>query len=141
MRCERCGEDGPLELHTGGEATIGTVAGVLERRPVVTCPAGHRTTPPPVRQAAGQAVEEQVARARSRWRRRDVCAACRAPLTLPARRTGRTTTVVTEVAPVHTIHLDLPMVRCGDCGQDQVPSRSQDDVARVIAALYEPPTT
>ncbi len=137
MRCERCGAEGPLELHPGGEATVGTVAGILERRPAVTCPAGHRETPPSVPASAHRAVADQVSRARRRWRRSDACAACRAPLTLPARRSRRTATVVSEVAPVQTIHLDLPMVRCGDCGHDQVPARSADDVDRVVLALYE----
>jgi len=139
VQCERCGAEGTLELHPGSEAAIGTVAGILERRPAVTCAAGHRVTPPPVRAAARRAVADQVPRARQRWRRGDACAACRTPLTLPARRSRRTATVVSEVAPVHTIHLDLPMVRCGECGHDQVPSRSQDDVDRVVTALYEPP--
>ncbi|MEX2551278.1 MAG: hypothetical protein WD638_13740 [Nitriliruptoraceae bacterium] len=104
----------------------------------MSCPSGHAITPRPVRRAASRAVHERLARAHGRWLRGEVCAACREPLTLPVRRTGQTITVVAEVTPVHTIHLDLPMVRCGSCGHDQVPSRSHADVAAVVTALYEP---
>lgn len=111
----------------------------VERRPVVACPDDHGASPPEVVGAAMEALDEAVARARSRVLRADVCRSCKTVLSMPVRRTTRTVTVEAPTTPIVTLHLDLPMTRCGECGLDQVPSRSHEDLTVVIPALFAPP--
>lgn len=59
---------------------------------------------------------------------------------MPVRRTTRTVSVVGEDLPVLTVHVDVAMTRCPDCGLDQVPSRSQQDLADLADVLADPPT-
>ncbi len=118
------------------EATVGTVAAALERRPVVACTHDHDLTPPTIVDAAMQAADDRIARARARLLRRDVCVSCGQALTLPTRRTVRPVTVAAAGAPVVTIQLDLPATRCPSCALDQVPSRSREDLVVVIPALF-----
>jgi hypothetical protein len=134
--CHRCQRSGPLRLTGPTETTVGSVAVLLEARPVVGCPSGHATTPPEVVAAAMEAVEQQVPRARRRWRGGDRCGSCRDPLTMPVRRTRRTVTAAGEGLPVVTLHLDLPLTRCPGCGLDQLPTRSQEDLVVSIPAVF-----
>jgi hypothetical protein len=136
VRCPRCEVDAPLALAGPVETTVGTVAAVLERRPVVACPDRHEATPPEVSGAAMEAAEASIPRARARWLRGDVCRSCGATLDMPVRRTQRAVTVeLTRHAPL-TVRFDLPMTRCPACGADQVPSRSQEDLVVVVPALF-----
>lgn len=137
-RCPVCDVDGDVEARAGTEATVGSVAGQLERRPVVACPDGHDATPAELVGATMEAVGAAIPRARGRILRADACAGCRAPLHMPARRTTRTVTVEPAEGPVMTAHLDLPMVRCGECATDQLPSRSQEDLTVVVPAMFQP---
>ncbi len=139
MRCEVCQEVGTLRWRPGTEVAVGSVAGVLDRRPVVECPSGHDRAPASGPSAASAAIEERLDLARTRRFRGDVCRYCGASLTLPVRRTRRSVTVTHPELAVHTLHLDVPMVRCGDCGRDQVPSRSQQDLHALVAAVYVGP--
>lgn len=138
MRCETCGAGAAVQWRPGAEVVIGTVAGVLDRRPVLVCPAGHLRTAPAGAAAAGSAVDVQLPQARRRWRRGDACVTCTAGLDLPVRRTRRSITVTDAELAVHTLHLDVPMTRCGDCGTDQLPTRSAADLREVVAAVYRP---
>ncbi len=138
MRCPACGGQGPLQLGAGTEVEVGTVAVALERRPLLACPAGHDHSPAAVVAGGVHAVAEQLPRGRARLLRATVCTHCGERLELPVRRTRRTVTVVEEGVPVHTLHLDVPMTRCGACGLDQVPERSQDDVDAAVRAAYAP---
>lgn len=135
-RCPICDEEAAVVLTGGTEVTVGSVAASLEQRPVVDCAAGHRGTPSQLVGAAMETADERVVRARSRLLRSDACVDCGTPLTLPVRRTVKSFTVVSEVAPVVTIHLDLPATRCPSCALDQVPSRSQEDLVVVIPAVF-----
>jgi hypothetical protein len=139
MRCEVCHQVGTLEWRPGTEVALGTVAGVLDRRPVVACPAGHDCSPASGPSAASAAIEERLDLARARRIRGDACRHCGESLTLPVRRTHRSVTVTDPELAVHTLHLDVPMVRCGGCGRDQVPSRSQQDLLALAAAVYAAP--
>jgi hypothetical protein len=58
---------------------------------------------------------------------------------MPVRRTERPVTIV-EVPPlpVTTLRFDLPTTRCPECGLDQVPTRSQDDLSASVRALFAP---
>ena len=138
MRCDICGAEAALQWRPGAEVVVGTVAGVLDRRPVLVCAQGHVHAVPGAPAAALSAVETQLPQARGRWRRGDTCAACKAALDLPVRRTRRSVTVTEGGVAVHTLHLDVPMSRCGDCGTDQLPTRSRSDLQGVVAAVYRP---
>lgn len=136
LACPICEEVGDLVFSGPAEVTVGTVAAALERRPIVACPHQHEATPTACSGAAMEAAEASLPRARARWRRDDRCRGCGEPLRMPVRRTQRSLTVAIEAHPPATIHLDLPMTRCGGCGLDQVPSRSQEDLVVVIPALF-----
>ena len=140
MRCPVCRQDAPLALRGSAEVSVGTVAVALEARPVVACDEDHGATPREVVGAAMAAVERLVPQARSRLLRKDACHACGAALTMPVRRTERPVTVAAEdERPVLTLLFDLPSSRCPDCGADQVPSRSQEDLVVAVPALFARP--
>jgi hypothetical protein len=120
----------------GAEATVGTVAARVERRPVVDCGAQHGVSPPAIISEAMAGVDAAVPRARARLLRADACLDCGEVLTMPVRRAERVVTVEPVDGPVTTIHLDVPLTRCGSCGRDQVPSRSHEDLTVVIPALF-----
>jgi hypothetical protein len=137
VECPVCRADGPVRLRGSCEVTVGTVAVALEATPVVDCPEGHESTPGGFVGAAMSAVEALVPQARSRLLRADACRDCGAPLTMPVRRTERPVTVPAEgERPVMTLMFDLPSTRCPDCGTDQVPSRSQEDLVVAVPALF-----
>lgn len=136
MRCPICDEAAPVELRASAQVTVGTVTATVEQRPVVACAPNHGASPPELVGAAMEATDAVVARARSRVLRADVCVSCGEVLAMPVRRAATSVSVTTEHLPVVTIHLDVPMTRCGGCGLDQVPSRSQEDLTVVIPALF-----
>ena len=138
MRCDACGAEANLQWRPPSEVAVGTVAGVLDRRPVLVCASDHVRPAPGAAAAALGAVDAQLPQAHRRWRRGDACASCRAALDLPVRRTRRSVTVEAAGLAVHTLHLDVPMTRCGDCGTDQVPTRSRPDLQGVVDAAYRP---
>ncbi len=136
LPCSVCGQPAELERTRPTERTVGTVAGVVEPGLLLRC---SQHGPQPVDRAVAAArgsAGDRLQRARRCRIRRTCCATCGALLTLPARRGRRSLTVQAAELPVHTIHLDLPLTRCPDCGLDQVPWRSQDDLDGVLAALY-----
>jgi hypothetical protein len=138
-RCPTCGEQGLVALVAGRETRTGTVAGLLERVPEVRCPAGHTgaaTAEPAVSRAVLDRVRQAVGHARSTRLRGERCAACGARLTMPVRRTPWPVTVdELPGLPVLTFRFDVPSTRCPDCGVDQVPARSQADLAATVTAL------
>lgn len=134
--CPGCGAVGPVELGAPSEVTVGTVAVVLERQPVVACPERHGLAPSEVPGAAMDAVRAAIPRARSRLFRADACRSCGEVLTMPVRRTERVVSVEPPDAPVLTLRFDLPMTRCPGCSVDQVPSRSQEDLVVSVPALF-----
>lgn len=139
VACPACAVDGPVVLAGGREITVGTVAVLLERTPVVACPDLHGAIPDGTVAAAMAATEATIVRARSRLWRGDACATCRAALTMPARRTTRVVSVAADDhagLPVLTLHLDLPQVRCTECGTEQLPSRSQEDLVVSVPAVF-----
>lgn len=140
LSCAVCGAHGDVVPGPPREITVGTVAATVERRPVVACPAAHSASPPQLAGRAMDAVGVAIARARSRLLRSDRCDGCREVLAMPVRRTTRTVSVESPDIPVVTIHLDVPMTRCGACGLDQVPSRSHEDLTVVVPALFAPET-
>lgn len=137
--CPVCDRTGTLTRIAPQERTQVTVAGVLEPGFSLRCEE-HGAQPLLVgRDAALAAAGERLPRARRCRLRRTCCTACRAVLVLPARRGRRSLTVEAAGLPVHTIHLDVALTRCPDCGLDQVPWRSQADLDALLAALYDAP--
>ncbi len=118
---------------------MGTVAAVLERRPVVVCPEQHGRSPDGLASIIAERLATSLPHARTRPLRGDVCSHCRARLSMPVRRTARTVSIDDQGWPVLTIHVDVAMTRCPDCGLDQVPGRSQPDVAGLATMLADPP--
>lgn len=134
--CGRCGATGAVIRGADHAATVGTVAGRVERRPVVACPDGH-DHPVDLVEATRTASRDALPHARRQTlRRADRCGRCDTVLTMPVRRTERAVTVVTDHAPVTTLRFDLPTTRCPGCGAEQLPVRSQDDLVAVIEALF-----
>jgi hypothetical protein len=118
---------------------VGTVAGSIAHLPVVRCPAGHAepaTDHPEAAAAVLTTVRAAVPHARPRVLRGEVCATCGGRLTMPVRRSGWPVTVSDlEGLPVLTLRFDLPSTRCPDCGVDQLPTRSQDDLVTTVGEL------
>lgn len=138
LSCPLCQQPAAVERRSPREATAGTVAGVVEPRLLLRCPEHGPQASVDAAEVARTGAGERLPRARRCRLRRTCCAACRAELTLPARRGRRSLTVEAAGLPVHTIHLDLPLTRCPDCGLDQVPWRSRDDLDTLLTALYAP---
>jgi len=137
LRCPVCHEAASLQLSSGAQASVGTVAVALERRPVIACEQRHEATPPEVVDAAMAAATSSLPRARKRLLRHDVCGACGAALTMPVRRTVRPVTVEGDSeVPVLTLRFEVPSTRCPECGVDQVPSRSQEDLVVSVPAVF-----
>lgn len=141
MDCPVCALTATLQLGGGTEVAVGTVAAVLERRPLLACAQAHDHSPEGAIEQGMAAVDAQLPRCRVRRLRGDGCSNCSTRLDLPVRRTRRTVTIAVDDLPVHTLHLDVPMTRCADCGLDQVPGRSHEDLAAAVRAAYAPPDT
>ncbi len=103
--------------------------------PVVVCTCGRPRVPEGFDDAARQAWVDALPVARARVLRADACASCATSMSMPVRRTDRAVTVSPPDLDVTTLRFDLPMQRCSECGLDQVPSRSHDDLNRSIDAL------
>lgn len=136
LPCPACGVHGEIVLRGSRQATVGTVAVQLERRAVVACPSDHEMAPGDAVDAAMAATDAAVPRARKRLGRPERCGQCRAPLTMPVRRAERVVTVERAPVPVLTLHFDLPLTRCPDCGVDQLPTRSQEDLVVSVPAVF-----
>lgn len=137
--CPVCGRPGPTHPGPPREATVGTIAATAETLAVVECTDGHRA-PPPLAGEAVAAVSQALPTATRRpLGRVDRCGRCDAALTMPVRRTERPVTLAEVTGlPVTTLRFDLPTTRCPDCGLDQVPTRSRDDLSAAVTALFAP---
>lgn len=137
LTCPVCQQPGEVVLRGPREATVGTVAVQLERAPVIGCRDDHGAVPPEAIGAAMAATDAAIVRARGRLFRADACGRCGAALTMPARRTQRAVTVEGDHAiPVLTLRFDLPAARCPQCGTDQLPTRSQEDLVVSVPAVF-----
>ena len=134
-----CQQVAEVELRAPREATVGTVAVLLERTPIVACPSEHAATPPELVETAMRATEETVPQARRRLLRSDACSNCGSELVMPVRRTTRAVTVEPPHGPILTLRFDLPMSRCPTCGVDQLPTRSQEDLVVSVPAVFAIP--
>lgn len=118
-----CGRPRRPVIAPANERTAGPVTLRLEGVGAWRCDAGHveaadRTLATRLRAAlATQVVQAR----RRRFRGVDRCGLCAADLTMPARSTE--TPVVDDTGPtVVTLTPTMPLVRCPQCGREQVPS-------------------
>lgn len=123
-RCPRC--DQPLERRPrgAGDVTHGAVAVLLEGADVWVCPEGHHRqerSPELLPRLLAAVDHDLVVSERTRMRKRLRCGVCGAELTIPGRRTTRSVSATVPGTGVVRATFDLPMLRCPDCGRDQVP--------------------
>lgn len=118
------------------EAGSGDVGVVIDQAPYLACEDGHyRLDPSP---GFDDTVVESVVDGvpigiGTRWPWRAVrCASCGTDLVMPPRRTHRSVTVVSDATPPVTVTLDVPLVRCTECGVDQLPPDLEGDVAKAV---------
>lgn len=121
--------------------TQGTVAGAIEQLPRWRCARGHDAGPVLTRDRGRAELGAGVAVARRRrLRGGDICVACGAALTMPVRRTVWPLTLTDpDLRVAVTLTYDVPATRCPDCGQNQVPTRSADDLVAVLDDLLREP--
>jgi hypothetical protein len=139
--CPVC--DRPLERRwTPAEAEVARVRVVADRVPRMVCPEGHEEGRPDVGyiEAVTEQAREQVVPARRPvlpWRPQR-CHACGADLTMPGFRSERPVTVSAEGLEVHTLRLDVPLLRCTECAVENLPREAWDDAAAALAAALSP---
>jgi hypothetical protein len=139
--CATCGAPCAVEHAPGRDVTVGSVAGLVGRRPRWRCTADHVTSAAAADGVADEARTQLRAAVpyarRQRLRRAELCSVCDEPLTMPVRRTDWP--VVLEGlggAPAAvTVRLDVPATRCPACGTDHVPVRSQGDLEAAVLTL------
>lgn len=114
------------------------MSAVLENHPTLACPEGHEVPQPDaqVGEVLAAAVSDQLVTARrTRLRRTLRCGSCEAEITMPGRRTTRSVSELVADLGVVRLVLDVPMLRCSDCGIQQIPEEVRGDVAEVITRL------
>lgn len=136
--CAACGQPVTWHRAPARERTHGTVGALLEPGLSLRCDTHGIQPPTTARDSAIEAARERLPRARRCRLRRTCCRACGARLLLPPRRTRRSVTVAATGLPVHTIHLDLVLTRCPDCGLEQLPWQTQQDLDALLEVLYDP---
>lgn len=111
---------------------------MLENHPELHCPEGHDVPQPDgrVSEVLVNAVAEQTVTARrTRFRRALRCGSCDAELTIPGRRTDRSVSEIVPDLGVVRLVLDVPMLRCPECGQQQLPEEVRGHVEDAVAQL------
>lgn len=137
--CPRCGApaevvDLPEAAMQSGDVTV-RVQGLARAR----CDAGHATTlPTDASTHAIARVDEMllVSAVRGMVRRREVCGACDGALDLPPRNSHRPVSLDVD-GRVLTLIVESPMVRCPDCGREQLPAHVGAVVPGLVAAAVE----
>lgn len=139
VSCLRCDEpaevaDRPEAAMQAGDTTV-RVQGLAAAR----CRAGHATTLPV--DAAAHAIAKVdemllVSLTRGLVRRREVCGACEGDLVLPPRNSYRPVSVDVD-GRVLTIIVESPMVRCPDCGREQLPVHVGEALPGLLTAAVD----
>lgn len=127
MRCPTCGGEIRLALSPAGRSRSGPVGAVSDPRMTPTCSLGCVDATADLRAALDRALDAGLTFARSRGRF-DRCGVCAQLLDLPARASTRAVTVEPELSGLFTLTFTLVLVRCGDCGMENVPSGLHRDV-------------
>ncbi len=126
----RAGLAPPVQLASDG------VTARLEGVAVLVCDRGHReVVDRDLARRLLAAVDAQLLVARPRrLRRDDACGDCGAVLTMPGRTTE--TPVVADGGPtVVTLVPTMEMVRCPDCGREQLPTATGSTLHALVEAL------
>lgn len=135
MICVECGQQ---TLGRQTEATAATASTTVTLTPVTigTCPAGHRTVTPRVDVVVTQIRDQLTVARRRRLGRNDRCGDCGADLVMPPRHTQTPVPVVVD-GEVTTVLIECTMVRCPDCGREQVPSAVDADLEAAVSMAVE----
>lgn len=138
LTCPTC--DRPLQRRpvSRGPREVGTVSALIENHPELACPEGHVVPQPgpEVARVLTSAVSAQLVTARrTRFRKALRCGSCDAELTIPGRRTDRSVSELVPTLGVVRLVLDVPMLRCPECGTQQLPEEVRGDVDAAVAAL------
>jgi hypothetical protein len=129
VECPNCGIALQPAPRPGAEGRSGPIAVSVDPRTVLTCPNACGSTDDALRVAIGRAVRERLLLATGR-RTAAHCGRCGAVLDLPMRATTRSVTVEPDAAGPFTLTFQAPLIRCGECGGDNVPPELTDDLER-----------
>ena len=127
MRCPDCGDEQRTVTRPAAQARAEVVGASVDPRTAVTCARGCADA----EERLGAALEQALASGLTFGHGRPGaprCAACDEALDLPMRATLRSVTVEPSVGPPFTLTFTLPLVRCGECGTDNVPPSVVDAV-------------
>ncbi len=134
--CPRCGLPADVVERPEAAMQAGDTTVRVQGLAAVRCPAGHASALPvdaTPRAIASVAEMLLVSRVRGVVRRRAVCGACEADLTLPARTSDRPVSLDVD-GRVLTLVVECPMVRCPDCGREQLPAYVGEALPDLVAA-------
>lgn len=135
--CPSCGAARLERTEVSPEVTAASIAVHGERLTILHCGCGHVEVPAELGRATRAACDDALPSARRALLRGERCRSCGSALSIPGRRTTRAVTVSPETVPVATLRFDLPMLRCPNCGLDQVPYRARHDVVVALSALFQ----
>lgn len=130
VECPTCGIMLQPVMHPGTEGHSGPITVSVDPRTVLTCPKGCGSSDDTLRVAIGRAMRERLLLATGR-RTAAHCGRCGGVLDLPMRATTRSATVESDGAGPFTVTFQAPLIRCGECGGDNVPPELTDDLERI----------
>ena len=120
IRCPDCGDEQRARTRPAAQASAGAVSASVDPRPAIACDRGCEQSEEPLGAALERALHSGLTFGSGRPAS-PRCAVCEEPLSLPMRATLRSVTVEPAAEPPFTVTFALPLVRCGDCGTDNVP--------------------
>ena len=127
MRCPDCGDEQRTDARPAAQVRVGVVSATADPRTAIACERGCADAVGRL----GAALERALASGLTFGHGRagaPRCAACDEALDLPMRATLRSITVEPPAGPPFTLTFTLPLVRCGECGTDNVPPGVVDAV-------------
>lgn len=135
MTCEVCGA-ALTARQVEAVATVGPLTVELAPVEVAACPEGHTVVRLSVADVVDGVRGQVTVARRRRLARSDRCGQCQADLVMPARGTQTPVPIVVD-GQVVTVLLECPMVRCPDCGREQVPSEVDRVLDRAVASALD----
>jgi hypothetical protein len=129
--CTTCGAPIRTIQVPGADHSSGPVRSTVDPRTALRCTPGCRAPDEALTLALQRAISAGLLSAVGRARPQR-CGDCSAPLELPMRATTRAITVEPDGLAPFTVTLSLPVIRCGECGRDNVPSELTATVDRSV---------